>query len=52
MRKHIDCRAYPSAMHCTVALAAEVFCDDGRQFQGRIFLPASASAHTGVMRAE
>lgn len=36
----------------TVALAAEVFCDDGRQFQGRIFLPASASAHTGVMRAE
>jgi hypothetical protein len=36
----------------TVALAADVFCDDGRQFQGRIFLPASASAHTGVMRAE
>jgi hypothetical protein len=36
----------------TVALAAEVFCDDGRQFQGRIFLPASASHHTGVMRAE
>jgi len=36
----------------TVALAAEVFCDDGRQFQGRIFLPASASSHTGVMRAE
>src|SRR6266496_4126223 len=36
----------------TVALAAEVSCDDGRQFQGRIFLPASASAHTGVMRAE
>ena len=26
----------------TVALAAEVFCDDGRQFKGRIFLPASA----------
>lgn len=23
MRKHIDCRAYPSAMHCTVALAAD-----------------------------
>jgi hypothetical protein len=36
----------------TVALAAEVFCDDGRQFKGRIFLPASASAHAGVMRAE
>ena len=36
----------------TVALAAEVFCDDGRQFKGRIFLPASASAHTGAMRAE
>ncbi|HVQ31822.1 MAG TPA: hypothetical protein VMV21_19655 [Vicinamibacteria bacterium] len=36
----------------TVALAADVFCDDGRQFKGRIFLPASASAHAGVMRAE
>lgn len=36
----------------TVALAAEVVCDDGRQFQGRIFLPASASAHSGAMRAE
>ena len=36
----------------TVALAAEVFCDDGRQFPGRIFLPASSSAHAGAMRAE
>lgn len=23
MRKHIDCRAYPSAMRCTIALAAD-----------------------------
>ena len=23
MRKHIDCRAFPSAMHCTIALAAD-----------------------------
>jgi len=36
----------------TVALAAEVSCADGRQFPGRIFLPASSSAHTGAMRAE
>ena len=36
----------------TVALAAEVFCADGRQFPGRIFLPSSASHHAGVMRAE
>jgi hypothetical protein len=36
----------------TVSLAAEVVCDDGREFRGRIFIPASASAHTGVMRAE
>ena len=36
----------------TVALAAEVSCADGRLFPGRIFLPATASGHTGVMRAE
>jgi len=36
----------------TVALPAEVACADGRRFPGRIFLPATASAHTGVMRAE
>lgn len=36
----------------TVALPAEVHCADGRQFPGRIFLPSSASAHSGVMRAE
>ena len=23
MRKHIDCRAYPSAMQCSVALSAD-----------------------------
>jgi hypothetical protein len=36
----------------TVAMAAEVSCADGRQFPGRIFLPATASGHVGVMRAE
>jgi hypothetical protein len=34
----------------TVALEAEVLCADGRAFRGRIFLPASASAHDGPMR--
>jgi hypothetical protein len=36
----------------TVALAAEVLCADGRAFAGRIFLPASASRHSGPMRPE
>jgi hypothetical protein len=34
----------------TVALEAEVLCADGRAFRGRVFLPASASAHAGPMR--
>jgi hypothetical protein len=34
----------------TVAVEAEVLCADGRAFRGRIFLPASASAHAGPMR--
>ena len=36
----------------TVALAAEVLCSDGRRFVGRIFVPASASNHSGPMRPE
>jgi len=36
----------------TVALPAEVLCADGRSLRGRIFVPASASRHTGAMRAE
>jgi hypothetical protein len=36
----------------TVALAAEVLCADGRAFAGRVFLPASASRHSGPMRPE
>ena len=36
----------------TVALVAEVACADGRTFNGRIFVPAAASHHTGPMRPE
>jgi hypothetical protein len=36
----------------TVALPAEVVLTDGRTLTGRIFLPASASRHTGATRAE
>jgi hypothetical protein len=31
---------------------AEVLCADGRVLRGRVFLPASAEAHAGAMRAE
>jgi len=36
----------------TVALPAEILGTDGRRFVGRIFVPATASRHTGSMRAE
>jgi hypothetical protein len=36
----------------TEALAAEVLCADGRSFVGRIFVPATASRHSGPMRPE
>jgi hypothetical protein len=36
----------------TVALPAEVLCADGQSLVGRIFVPATASRHTGAMRAE
>ena len=36
----------------TLALSAEVLCADGRSFVGRIFIPVTASHHTGPMRAE
>lgn len=36
----------------TIALSADVLCADGRNFLGRIFIPATASRHTGPMRAE
>lgn len=36
----------------TVALSAEVLCADGRTLVGRIFVPASASRHSGAMRSE
>jgi hypothetical protein len=36
----------------TVTLAAEVLYTDGRSFSGRIFVPATASRHTGPMRPE
>jgi hypothetical protein len=36
----------------TMALSAELICADGRSFAGRIFVPVSASRHTGPMRAE
>jgi hypothetical protein len=35
----------------TVALTAEVFCTDGHNLHGRIFVPASVSLHSGPMRA-
>jgi hypothetical protein len=35
-----------------VLRAAEVLCADGRRLKGRIFVPAAAEAHAGVMRAE
>jgi hypothetical protein len=31
---------------------AEVLCANGRVLRGRVFLPATAQAHTGAMRAE
>jgi hypothetical protein len=31
---------------------AEVLCGDGRVLKGRVFLPAAAESHPGVMRAE
>jgi len=34
----------------TVAQEAEVLCADGRTFHGRIFVPASASHHSGPVR--
>ena len=36
----------------TLALSAEVLCADGRSLRGRIFIPVTASRHTGPMRAE
>jgi hypothetical protein len=36
----------------TVALPAEVLLADGRSLTGRIFVPASASRHSGAMRSE
>jgi hypothetical protein len=36
----------------TIVLDAEVLCADGRTFNGRIFLPAAASTHSGEMRPE
>lgn len=35
-----------------LALSAEVLCADGRSLSGRIFIPVTASRHTGPMRAE
>jgi hypothetical protein len=35
----------------TNALPAEIVCDDGQALVGRIFVPASASRHSGAMRA-
>ncbi len=32
--------------------AAEVLCTNGRVLRGRVFLPATAQAHPGAMRAE
>jgi hypothetical protein len=34
----------------TQATTAEVRCDDGRILVGRVFIPATASHHTGAMR--
>jgi len=36
----------------TVAMTAEILCADGRGFQGRVFIPALSSRHTGGMRPE
>ena len=36
----------------TMALSAELVCADGRGFTGRIFVPVTASRHSGPMRAE
>jgi hypothetical protein len=36
----------------TVATATEILCADGRTFQGRVFVPALASRHSGPMRLE
>ena len=36
----------------TEALAAELLCADGRSFVGRIFVPVTASRHSGPMRPE
>jgi hypothetical protein len=36
----------------TMALSADLICADGRSFAGRIFMPVTASRHTGPMRAE
>ena len=36
----------------TVAMMTEILCADGRAFQGRVFVPALASHHTGPMRLE
>jgi hypothetical protein len=36
----------------TMALSAELTCADGRSMAGRIFMPVTASRHTGPMRAE
>jgi hypothetical protein len=35
-----------------VLRTAEVVCSDGRRLKGRVFVPAAAEAHPGVMRAE
>jgi hypothetical protein len=35
-----------------VLRAAEVLCADGYRIRGRVFLPATAEAHAGPMRAE
>ena len=35
-----------------VLRAAEVLCGDGARMRGRVFLPATAEAHSGTMRAE
>jgi hypothetical protein len=36
----------------TLALSAQVLCADGRSWNGRIFIPVTASRHSGPMRAE
>ena len=34
----------------TNTLEAEVLCEDGRVFRGRVFVPAASSTHSGPMR--